>query len=90
MTFSLLSAAGDIDTLATTRLSVIVVGANPALSKSFYKSTYIDEAMKPDCYSLNGEHLIKIAMTLSQTCVHCVHRMHGVLVLHLLVSVWLR
>ena len=55
MVFSLLSAAGDINTLATTRLSVIVVGANPALSKSFYKGEYFEETMKPDCYSLNGK-----------------------------------
>ena len=34
MTFSL-SAAGDIDTLATTRLSVIVVGANQRCQKVF-------------------------------------------------------
>ena len=54
MMFSLLSAAGDINTLTTTRLSVIVVGANPALSKSFYKGEYFEETMKPDCYSLNG------------------------------------
>ena len=42
MVFSLLSAAGDINTLTTTRLSVIVVGANPALSKSFYKGEYFE------------------------------------------------
>ena len=55
MTFSLLSAAGDIDTLATTRLSVIVVGANPALSKSWYKGSYTNDSALPDCYSLNGK-----------------------------------
>ena len=55
MVFSLLSAAADIDTLNTTRLSVIVVGANPALSKSFYKGEYFEDTAKPDCYSLDGK-----------------------------------
>ena len=53
--FSLLSAAGDIDTLDTTRLSVIVVGANPALSKSFYKGDYFEESALPDCFSFDGK-----------------------------------
>ena len=53
--FSLVSAAGDIDSLLTTRLSVVVVGANPALSKSFYKSSYTDETSKPDCFSFDGK-----------------------------------
>ena len=53
--FSLLSSAGDIDTLNTTRLSLIVVGANPALSKSFYKGDYFEESALPDCFSLDGK-----------------------------------
>lgn len=52
--FSLLSAAGDIDNLNTTRLSVIVVGAAPALAKSWYKEGWGEEATVPDCYSFDS------------------------------------
>jgi hypothetical protein len=48
---------GDTETvLDSTKLSVIVVGANPGLSKTWYAKAWTPDAdtAAPDCYSLNG------------------------------------
>lgn len=53
--FSLVSSEGEVVNLTTTRLQVIVVGANPRLSKSFYKGEFDSDVTQPDCFSLDGK-----------------------------------
>lgn len=48
---------GDIETvLDSTRLDVVIVGANPKLSKTYYAKEWTKDAepAAPDCFSLNG------------------------------------
>lgn len=45
-----------VETLETTSLGVIIVGANPAVSKQYYEGEFTSdrESYTPDCYSLDG------------------------------------
>tara|TARA_Y100000004_G_scaffold16707_1_gene17319 strand:+ start:1654 stop:2349 length:696 start_codon:yes stop_codon:yes gene_type:complete len=54
--FHVSTSAGDAQ-LTTTNLNVVIVGANPKLSKMWYAGDYTEdrESSTPDCFSLNGE-----------------------------------
>ena len=54
--FHIVTDAGDAQ-LTATSLNVVIVGANPRLSKVWYAGDYtVDrESSTPDCFSLNGE-----------------------------------
>ena len=54
--FHVSTSAGDAQ-LTTTNLNVVIVGANPKLSKVWYAGDYTEdrESSTPDCFSLNGE-----------------------------------
>tara|TARA_R100000808_G_scaffold21363_1_gene46186 strand:+ start:5095 stop:5742 length:648 start_codon:yes stop_codon:yes gene_type:complete len=43
------------DHLMTTHLSVIVVGANPNLSKKWIKGEYSEDNLSPSCFSFDGK-----------------------------------
>ena len=53
--FHIVTEAGDAQ-LTTTNLNVVIVGANPKLSKVWYESDWSPdrESSTPDCFSLDG------------------------------------
>ena len=47
---------GTETTLNSPTLDLVIVGANPKLSKTFYANDIGEELTEPDCYSLDGIH----------------------------------
>ena len=66
-------------TLTGTTLEVIVVGAQPGLSKQWYKGEWSEDSSNtPDCFSLNGEtpH-ISSSSPQNEVCALCEHNAWG-------------
>ncbi len=72
--------AGVETVLNTTELMVVVVGANPRLSKTWYAASWTPDAdpPAPDCYSLDGikPHPDSTSPQ-NDVCVNCPHNAWG-------------
>ena len=76
--------SGDEETVLDKSIDVVIVGANPKLSKSWYANEWSEDSQSstPDCYSLDGVYPVRTVMPCRMTCVFLAHRTLGVLGLH--------
>lgn len=68
------AVSGDEETVLDKSIDVVIVGANPKLSKSWYADTWSEDSQSstPDCYSLDGVHPNKNSHAMqNDMCVSC-------------------